>query len=363
MAYFKFSDIDLSGIASAIPSNKVKLSDYQLQYDKETFDSFLKKTGAVELHKAHELQTSSDLGYVAAGVLIDKKQLEKEQIGVIIFVSKTPDYRSPATACVLHGRLGLSKDCIAFDVNLGGSGFVHGIQIVSSLLDTTEKKYGLLIVGDTTSKQLAPLDPLNLLYSDGVSAVLIEKRKDAKPLYIRTLSEGSNYQSMIVPGGGFRTIPEEETPDAYRDGSGRTSGNLFVHQGKLSGFASDEIPAAVREFMLKYNSQVSDYDFFAFNQTDVAVLKHISDTLGIPFDKVLVNPSGFGDTCGNSIPLLLTDGFGGSDQKEIHVLACGFGEGLSWGVADFYMNTKNLIPVIETDAVFEDGAVSHVFQQ
>ncbi len=140
------------------------------------------------------MQTAADLGYVAADELINKKQADREQFGAIVFVSGTPDYRSPATACVLHGRLGFSKDCIAFDVNLGGTGFVHGIQIVASLLDNIEKKYGLLIVGDTTSKQLSPQDPLSMVYGDGASAVLLEKKKDAKPVF---MSERCQMETII----------------------------------------------------------------------------------------------------------------------------------------------------------------------
>ncbi|MFH1120052.1 MAG: hypothetical protein V1775_09515 [Bacteroidota bacterium] len=202
MAYFKFGGIAFSGIATAVPAHKVKLSDYQQQLDKATYALYQQKTEAVALHKAVELQTASDLGYIAARALIDKKLTEPEQIGAIIFVSKTPDYRSPATACVLHGRLGLSKDCITFDINLGGSGFIHGIQVLCSLLDNIEKKYGLLIVGDTTSKQLAQQDPLNMLFGDGTSAVLLEKKSGARSVCIQTKSMGEGYRSMIVPGGG-----------------------------------------------------------------------------------------------------------------------------------------------------------------
>ena len=68
-----------------------------------------------------------------------------------MFVTQTSDYGIPATACVLQDRLGLSKSCIAFDVNLGCSGFTYGMTILGSLLMNTQSKYGLLLAGDTSA--------------------------------------------------------------------------------------------------------------------------------------------------------------------------------------------------------------------
>lgn len=55
-------------------------------------------------------------------------------------MTQTPDYGIPATACVLQDRLGLSKDCLVFDVNLGCSGFTYGLNIVASLLKIVMQK-------------------------------------------------------------------------------------------------------------------------------------------------------------------------------------------------------------------------------
>ncbi|MFH1120051.1 MAG: 3-oxoacyl-[acyl-carrier-protein] synthase III C-terminal domain-containing protein [Bacteroidota bacterium] len=131
----------------------------------------------------------------------------------------------------------------------------------------------------------------------------------------------------------------------------------------MSAFVAEEIPASVVAFMANFHSSLSEYDLLAFNQAEVSILKIIAEKLKIPYEKISLNLSKYGDTCGNSIPLLLTDLYGGHGQKELRVLACGFGEGLSWGVADFVIDAKDILEVIETDEVFGDGSVSHVFQQ
>ena len=39
-------------------------------------------------------------------------------------------------------------------------------------------------------------------------------------------------------------------------------------------------------------------------------------------------------------------------------LMCGFGVGLSWGVCSATINKKDIMPVIETDEIFEEGIIN-----
>ncbi len=64
---------------------------------------------------------------VAAEALIEALEWDKESIDAVLFVTQTPDYILPATACILQYRLGLSSHCAALDVNLGCSGYVYGL--------------------------------------------------------------------------------------------------------------------------------------------------------------------------------------------------------------------------------------------
>lgn len=133
MAFSEFRDIRIAAIVSAVPETSTSANS--------------------GVPRASAEQTASDLGYSAVRNILDHEGIDKEEVGILIFASKTPDYRSPATACVLHGRLGFSVDCVAFDVNLGSNGFTLGLQSVCSLLASSKKKYAILVAGDTTSKQ------------------------------------------------------------------------------------------------------------------------------------------------------------------------------------------------------------------
>jgi len=106
---------------------------------------------------------------------------------------------------------------------------------------------------------------------------------------------------------------------------------------------------------------IGEYDFLAFAG---AIEKNMD---GFRKDEIMkINKynsvmSVFGDTCGSSIPLQLVNNVGDFGNIHLHVLAAGYGEGLSFGLADFFVNSQAILPLIETDEIYEDGNVSHDF--
>lgn len=99
-----------------------------------------KTTGIKERRVASDHITCSDLCFKAANNLLSELHVLKDEIEVLIFVSQSPDYFLPATAVTLQERLGLSKNCMSFDINLGCSGYVYGLSVISSLLQSGLKK-------------------------------------------------------------------------------------------------------------------------------------------------------------------------------------------------------------------------------
>jgi 3-oxoacyl-[acyl-carrier-protein] synthase-3 len=93
-------------------------------FSKEVAEAIVEKTGIEERRFAEDGVCASDLCFEAAKKLIEENQINRDEIKFLIFVSQTPDYRMPATGILLQERLGLSKDCMALDINLGCSGFI-----------------------------------------------------------------------------------------------------------------------------------------------------------------------------------------------------------------------------------------------
>lgn len=149
MAINSVKGIKICGISGAVSTQYVKTDDYLDILGEHTISSFKKSAGVEGRYLALPKQTAGDLCFAAAENLLEKKKINKKEIGSLVLVTQSPDYGNPSTACVLQGRLGLPKSCMAFDINLGCSGYAYGLNVASSLLATSDQKYALLLAGDT----------------------------------------------------------------------------------------------------------------------------------------------------------------------------------------------------------------------
>ena len=60
------------------------------------------------------------------------------------------DWVEPSTACFVHHKLGLSEDCLNFDVANACLGFLDGMQIVANLVERGEVDYGLVVDAESS---------------------------------------------------------------------------------------------------------------------------------------------------------------------------------------------------------------------
>ena len=119
MATASFDGIRITGLACAVPTRTDRIYDFAGSFGGESVEKFIATTGVRERRFVHEKQTNCDLCFTAAERLLAHKGYERESIDGLVLVTQTPDYARPATAHVLHKRLGLTKDCMVFDINLG----------------------------------------------------------------------------------------------------------------------------------------------------------------------------------------------------------------------------------------------------
>ena len=270
---------------------------------------------------------------------------------MLVFVTQTSDYGIPATACVLQNRLGLSKSCLAFDVNLGCSGFTYGMTILGSLLMSTQSKYGLLLAGDTSAREKSQKKKAKvghsaeLLFGDSGTATLIEKAP-AAPILVSSHTDGSGYQAIISPYGQFRNPdrPESEVPGTRMD------------EIAVFNFATSEATEQINDYMQKTGTTPDDYDGLVLHQANLMIMKRIGKKTSFPQEKVLVSLDKFANTSSSSIPITLVHHFGElQDDKTINALCCGFGVGLSWSTIALPINVQDIYPLVHTDDYFVDG--------
>src|SRR5579875_3909632 len=129
MASVSVSKVRVAGIASAVPEGVRTAADDALLFGADEMEKTSRAIGVRSRHVAAPHICTSDLCHHAATRLIDALGWARDSIDAVIFVSQSPDYELPATACTLQDRLGLSDRCAAFDVNLGCSGFTYGLWL------------------------------------------------------------------------------------------------------------------------------------------------------------------------------------------------------------------------------------------
>ena len=138
MAYFVNKGINIAGLTTAVPDNMVPVEHFVERFGEEVVQRFAEGTGIHSIYNTLPNQTASDLAYAAAEELFKREDFDKGQIGVMVFVTQSPDYRRPSSACVLQKRLGLKIDCACVEIELGCSGFVYGMQTTMSMMATSD---------------------------------------------------------------------------------------------------------------------------------------------------------------------------------------------------------------------------------
>src|SRR5436305_11132498 len=127
MAKSVFQGVRIAGVAGAVPRAKVdNLTDHAL-VTAEDRKKIVDLTRVASYRKAPPDVCTSDLCVAAATALLPALQIRPDEVDAIVFATMTPDYRVPSTACVLQDRLGCSSATIAYDLNMGCSGYVVGL--------------------------------------------------------------------------------------------------------------------------------------------------------------------------------------------------------------------------------------------
>lgn len=321
-----FANCRITAVVSCVPSS-IKANDSFISKFGDGVDQVTKMTGVKERRVVDEHQTTSDLCVAAATHLLSKATCHPDEIEALIFVSQTPDYRLPASACELQDRLKLPKNIAAFDVNLGCSGYTYGLWLASSLIASGAVKKVLLLVGDTISK-IADEDDRStaMLFGDCGTATLIEFDADQNNITFVLGTDGSGARNLIVPRGGFRDVSGTDPRNNNRPD------RLFMEGGEIFNFTIKAVPNLVETLRQAALCDGRDFDFYLFHQANSFMIQHLSKKAKVSATKVPINIDRFGNTSSATIPLLIVtecrDAVLSSEGSFLGMF--GFGVGYSW---------------------------------
>jgi 3-oxoacyl-[acyl-carrier-protein] synthase-3 len=350
VSLFSITQVSISGLSACVPKQVAANQDYPWLNERER-NLLIKTTGIANRRIAPPEVCASDLCFEAAQKLLEALHWEKEDIQILIFVSQTPDYQTPATAIILQERLGLPKSCLAFDINLGCSAYIYGLSVVGSLLANMRGKKGLLLVGDALSKVISEKDKsVAPLFSDAGTATALSWDNQAAPMYFNLQSDGNGYQAIIIKDGGGRNPFTHQSfqHNEALNGIIRSDSQMALNGTEVFNFGLREVAPNVEALMTHTNQKVSDIDYFVFHQANKLMNDRIKNKLQLPDEKVPYSLYDYGNTSSATIPLTMVTQLQTQISHEpLTLLLSGFGVGLSWGSA--LVQTKPIVclPIIE----------------
>lgn len=346
MIFSKYDDIKIASIAASVPETIIDVISEMDNPDPKYIKNFMKNTGIREKRKSGFEQTAGDFSFSAAKQIMDAGYYLPEEIGVLINVTQTPDYRTPSTALAIQKRLGLSMDCLVFDVNLGCSGFVYGVSLAASILKSSNARKALVTVGDTLARgrrhrKKVMSSNTGLLFGDASAAILLEK-SEGNSFSSALLSDGSRHKALSIPYGAWK----------HPEGPQSVPGDDIA----VFNFTITEVPKLLKEYLEETDTSIADYDALVLHQANMMILKNIAKRIGMPMEKVPVCLDRYGNTSGCSVPLAIADKYGEIEEnREVHLLTSSFGVGLSWGVVGFNINIKDILPITIGRDRYDDG--------
>lgn len=346
MAKSTFTKGKITGIATCIPENFRMLED-----DVDTlYNGDMKQVNRIKksigLNKRHIVVgdiTTSDLCEVAANNLLKNMEINIFDIGAIIFVSQTPDYFQPATATYLHGKLNLSENCSAFDVNQGCTGYIYGLWLAHMMIETNSCDKVLVLAGDTLSKVVNPLDSnVAAIFGDAGTATMVEKSTNKEKSFFTLHTNGKKFDTIIQPQGAFRKPTKDTINDEkiFETSEKRGLDNLYMDGAEVFNFSIEVEPKAINEILeLSCNTQ-EDIDYIIFHQANKYIISNIARRLKFPLTKAPSETTGkYGNQSSASIPCTICDAINEEvTTKKVKLVLSGFGVGLSWATCQLELD-------------------------
>lgn len=356
MARVDISGVKVRSLVTAVPCNTVSLEEEASLFDGNLAQiQRLKSTIGLDRRRvAPEGMTASDLARAAIERLLCDTGIAARDIDGLFMVTQTPDYLQPGNAVLLQDRCGLPSSCATMDFNLGCSGFVYGLWAAHAFLAGGGLRRVILVAGDTVSRIVSAHDrALRPLFGDAASAVLLEADPGGQTAFFDLQSDGSGYQSLWQPGGGFREPVNEERlkEQVLAEGIARSRCHLHMDGAGIFNFSLKVEPTAIKSMLEQTGWTGESVDGFVFHQANRYIIDNIRRRLQLPKEKV---PDGtverFGNQSSASIPATLTDHYGSQLCEKAHrFILSGFGVGLSWATCGIEFPPLDGNPLVELE--------------
>ena len=335
--HFTFKNKKITGMALILPSiERDFMDDMKLFNAPERRSLKLKETMGYDKHfLAPDDVCSSDIAEFGFNELFKSGDLKADEIDALIFITASPDHFLPPTGRILHGRLGLKKECYCLDITQGCSAFSEGLIQAFLLLDQPSVKKVAIVTADVLSHKGSPKDRNSYpIGGDAAAICIVENSNKPNEIHAIMYNDGTRCDALKIPAGGFRLPSSDETRimKEDNDGNARCLDNLVMDGMAVFNFVMQDVPPLINELCQISGVSKDKVDYFLFHQPNRFMLNKLAEKLEIPYEKMPANlVEKYGNSSGSTIPAISVLTFENKKMPECQkVCFSGFGVGLSW---------------------------------
>jgi 3-oxoacyl-[acyl-carrier-protein] synthase III len=316
------------GTGHYIPSKVV--SNFDLEKVVDTSDAWIaERTGIRRRHFADDNEVTSDMASAAARRALEAAGLNVADVDMIIVGTISGDTPMPACAVHVQQKLG-ATEIPAFDISAACAGFVYGLTIADQFIANGTANCILVIGVELLSRLMNWSDRTTcVLFGDGAGAVVLgPARGDGRGILAsRIFTDGSLGGALHIPGGGSAEPLTAEGVERQRNKVHMTGSEVFrVAIKNLTSASTLAIKSA--------GLTSKELDWVVAHQANLRIITQVSDRLGLPLDKFVLNIEEYGNTSSASIPIALDEAVrDGRIKPGQAVLFCALGAGISWGAS------------------------------
>lgn len=284
------------------------------------------RTGIKErrILKKEEGEGASYMAIKAAQDLIAKKNLNPEEIDLLILATATPDMPVASTGVYVATQIG-AVNAFAYDLQAACSSFLFALSTASAYIESGRYKKVLVVGSDKMSSIIDYEDRATcIIFGDGAGAVLLEPNQEGYGLqdeYLR--SDGIGRDFLKIEAGGSILPASEETVKNKQH---------FVHQdGKtVFKYAVSGMADVAEKIMERNQLTKDDVNWLVAHQANKRIIDATAKRMRLDDEKVLINIHKYGNTTSATLPLLLND-YEKQLKKGDNLIFASFGGGFTWG--------------------------------
>jgi len=205
------------------------------------------------------------------------------------------------------------------------SGFLYALETGANFIRSGNYKKIIVVGAEKMSSIINYTDRATCpIFGDGGAAVMLEATTEDLGIMDAVLrTDGKGLPFLHIKAGGSVCTPSYYTLDNqmhYIYQEGRTVFKYAVAN------MSDACEAVIERNHLNKN----DIDWVIPHQANQRIISAVTQRLGVPSEKVIVNIERYGNTSAGTLPLCLWD-FENKLKKGDNIILTAFGAGFAWG--------------------------------